>query len=72
MKNAKSSAFPYDFDEEKHCGLSIREYFAIKCLPVFIKNNLDDNENSYDDNAAKAVKSADALINALNQTKNAD
>lgn len=68
MEKSQVGAFPYDINKE-HVGLTVREYFAIKCLPVFIKNNINTHENSYDENAKKAVKLEDALISALKEKK---
>lgn len=66
MINADDQAFANEWKN----GLTKREYFAAKAMQgIVIDFTNDGAEWDYDDVAKHSVLAADALINALNQTK---
>lgn len=54
---------------KEHLGLTKREYFAAMAMQGLWQSTPDPNYEKYDVIAKMSVLQADALINALNETK---
>lgn len=73
MTEPYQTAFPCQLDAQLCCGMNKREYFAAQAMAGILANpNIPQSlkEDSYSMLAIHAVKAADALIVALNQTAN--
>ena len=62
-----AGAYPANNNETTDDGLTKREYFAAIMLQGLV--TLSSHQQSHESHATQAIAYADALINALNETK---
>lgn len=69
MTKANDLAFPVYVQNHLHVGLSKREYFAAMAMQGIISNHGMIDSTNWDWLSEQSVNAADALMNALNETK---
>jgi hypothetical protein len=67
MSNKSKSVFPLDPDYyNKDAGMTLRDYFAAKALPIAVKEMDEIGSTARSDGARIAYEYADAMMEARN------